>query len=67
MIDKNVRFLSPVQRDSDLRLASDEPSHIHIARPSRMLRQATSSASIERRDQVGDGHQTAEQRAVQAA
>jgi hypothetical protein len=67
MIDKNLRFLSPVQRDADLRLAADEPSHIHIARPSRTRRQAASSASIERRDPLGDGHQTAEQRTVQAA
>src|SRR6266849_1106213 len=39
MSEKKVWFLNSAGRGIDLDVASDEPSHIHIARPSRLLRQ----------------------------
>ena len=47
-------FVSPAGRGTDLDLASDEPSHIHIARPSRLLRRDNSPSSVEPTDQVRD-------------
>lgn len=38
MIDPNISYLSSTERGSDLDAAIEqEPSHIHIARPSRLL------------------------------
>jgi len=54
MIDKSIRFISPVARARTLDRAVDEPSHIHIARPSRLLRRDTSGTSVEPRDQDRD-------------
>ena len=39
MIEKKSWFMSSTGRGIDPDVASDEPSHIHIARPSRLLRQ----------------------------
>jgi hypothetical protein len=47
MIDKNVRFLNPAGHTLDVDLARDEPSHIHIPRPSRRLRQDDVTTSVE--------------------
>ncbi len=52
MIDKNTRFISPVGRLRDLHVAGDEPSHIHIARPSRLLRRDSSGFRVEPTDQA---------------
>ena len=55
MIEKNVWFISPVGRGmDDVNIATDEPSHIHIARPSRLLRRDNSGSSVEPTDQVRD-------------
>ena len=35
-------------------VASDEPSHIHIARPSRLRRRDAAASSVELTDQVRD-------------
>jgi hypothetical protein len=66
MIDKNMRFISPVGRARDIDFDADEPSHIHIARPSRVLRRDNNSGSSgEPTDQVRD--LAATEVAVQAA
>jgi hypothetical protein len=76
MIDNTIRFISPLRRGLDVTadLASDEPSHIHIARPSRVPRRDTSPSSassldnlntLEPANEVRD--LAAEQAAVQAA
>jgi hypothetical protein len=54
MSDKTVWFMSSAGRDIDVNVASDEPSHIHIPRPSRLLRRANSGASVEPTDEVRD-------------
>ena len=54
MIEKNVWFMSSARRGIDLDVASDEPSHIHIARPSRLLRRDNSGSSVEPTDEVRD-------------
>ena len=46
MIEKKVWFMSSAGRGPDL-VASDEPSHIHVPRPSRLLRRANSGSSGE--------------------
>jgi hypothetical protein len=52
MIDTNVRFASPVAPGPAVDVARDEPSHIHIARPSRALRRDTSASDAEPTDCV---------------
>jgi hypothetical protein len=54
MLEKNVRFISPIGRGMDVDVASHEPSHIHIARPSRLLRRDNSASSVEPTDAVRD-------------
>jgi len=55
MIDKRVWFMSSAGRGLDVDPARDEPSHIHIARPSRLLRRGNNSgSSVEPTDQVRD-------------
>jgi hypothetical protein len=53
MIEKNVWFMSSAGRAMDVDAASDEPSHIHIARPSRLLSTPWSEAERGRRDNSG--------------
>ena len=53
MIEKNVWFISRIGRGMDaVNVATDEPSHIHIARPSRLLRRDISGSSVEPTDEV---------------
>ena len=48
MIEKNVWFISPIGRGMDaVNVATDEPSHIHIARPSRLPRRDNADSSVE--------------------
>ena len=54
MIEKKVWFMSSAGRGIDVNVASDEPSHIHIPRPSRLLRRANSGSSVEPIDEVRD-------------
>jgi hypothetical protein len=54
MSDKTVWFMSSAGRGIDVNVASDEPSHIHIPRPSRLLRRANSGASVDHTDEVRD-------------
>ena len=65
MSDKKVWFMSSAGRGIDVNVASDEPSHIHIPRPSRLLRRANSGSSVEPTDEVRDP--AAAQVTVQAA
>ena len=54
MIENTVRFISSIGRCLDVNAAGDEPSHIHIARPSRLLPRDTSAASVAPTDEVRD-------------
>jgi hypothetical protein len=54
MSEKKAWFMSSAVRDIEVDAASDEPSHIHIARPSRLLRRANSGSSVEPTDEVRD-------------
>ena len=54
MSEKKVWFMNSAGRGIDLDVASDEPSHIHIARPSRLLRQDNSGSNVEPTDEVVD-------------
>ena len=54
MRDKKVWFMSSAGHGIDVDVARDEPSHIHIPRPSRLLRRANSGASVEPTDEVRD-------------
>ena len=54
MIEKKVWFMSSAGRGIDVNVASDEPSHVHIPRPSRLLRRENSGASVEPTDEVRD-------------
>jgi hypothetical protein len=68
MIEKSDQkgwFMRSARRALDVDAASDEPSHIHIARPSRTLRRANARASAEPADEVRD--LAAAEVAVQAA
>jgi hypothetical protein len=47
MIEKKFWFMNSAARVSDVDVAGDEPSHIHIARPSRLLRRDNSGPSVE--------------------
>jgi hypothetical protein len=65
MIEKKVWFMSSAGRGVDVDVVRDEPSHIHIARPSRLLRQDNASSSVEPPEEVRDP--AAAQVTVQAA
>jgi hypothetical protein len=65
MIAKKVWLMSSAERDIDVDVARDEPSHIHIARPSHLLRLENSGSSIEPTDGVREP--AAAQVTVQAA
>jgi hypothetical protein len=65
MIEKSVWFMSSAGRDINVDVARDEPSHIHIARPSRLLCRDNSGSSVEPTDQARDP--AAAQVTVQAA
>ena len=54
MTDKKVWFMSSAGRGIDVDVASDEPSHIHIARPSRLLRRDNPGSSVESTDEIRD-------------
>jgi hypothetical protein len=54
MTEKKVWFMSSAGRGIDVDVASDEPSHIHIARPSRLLRRDNSGSTVEPTDEVRD-------------
>ena len=54
MSEKKLWFVSSAGRDIDVNVASDEPSHIHIARPSRLLRRENSGSSVDPTDEVRD-------------
>jgi hypothetical protein len=54
MTEKKVWFMSSAGRGIDVDVASDEPSHIHIARPSRLLRRDNPGSSVEPTDEVRD-------------
>jgi hypothetical protein len=54
MIEKRVWFMRSAGHGMDVDVASDEPSHIHIARPSRRLRRDNSGSSVEPTDEVRD-------------
>jgi hypothetical protein len=54
MSEKKVWFVSSAGRGIDVDIASDEPSHIHIARPSRRLPRETSGSSVDPTDEVRD-------------
>ena len=54
MIEKKVWFMSSAGRGIDVNVASDEPSHIHIARPSRLLRRDNTGSTVEPTDEVRD-------------
>jgi hypothetical protein len=47
MIDKHTWFMSSAQPRRDTDVASAEPSHIHIPRPSRSRRRDPAGASLE--------------------
>ena len=44
MIEKKAWFMSRAARGLDADIASDEPSHIHVARPSRLRREKAASS-----------------------
>jgi hypothetical protein len=54
MIDKNVRFINPLGRGMNVDVASNEPSHIHVARPSRLRRGDHPDSSVEPTGEVRD-------------
>ena len=56
MSDNKVWFISSAGRAVGMDVARDEPSHIHIARPSRLLRRDNnnSDSSVEPTGQVRD-------------
>ena len=47
MSDKKVWFMSSAGHGIDVDVARDEPSHIHIARPSRLPRRDNADSSVE--------------------
>ena len=68
MIEKTVRFISPARHTLDVDMASDEPSHIHVARPSRRLRRDDEGTSVEQTsDELREIDPAAVQVTVQAA
>ena len=52
MSEKKLWFVSSAGRDIDVNVASDEPSHIHIARPSRLLRRDNTGSTVEPTDEI---------------
>ena len=54
MLDKNLWLMRSARRDINFNVPTDEPSHIHIARPSRLRRRDTSGASVEPIDEIRD-------------
>ena len=54
MSEKKLWFVSSAGRDIDVNVASDEPSHIHIARPSRLLRRDNTGSTVEPTDEIRD-------------
>ena len=54
MIEKKLWFVSSAMRDIDVDVARDEPSHIHIARPSRLLRRDNTGSTVEPTDEIRD-------------
>ena len=65
MLDKNLWLMRSARRGINLNVAADEPSHIHIARPSRLLRQGNSGSRVETVDEARDS--AAPEVTVQAA
>ncbi len=53
MIQQNIRFIGPLGDGRDPDAARDEPSHIHIARPS-LRRRDNPGSSVEATDYVRD-------------
>jgi len=51
MIEQNLWFVRSAGRASDVDVARDEPSHIHIARPSRLAQRGNSTSSVEPTDE----------------
>lgn len=47
MISKNIRFMSAAGRGLNVDMATDEPSHIHVPRPSRLLRRDRADPGVE--------------------
>ena len=47
MIEQNIRFTRVMGRGMHFGRAGDEPSHIHIPRPSRLLRRDAAVAMVE--------------------
>ena len=47
MIEQNIRFTHVVGRGMHFGRVGDEPSHIHIPRPSRLLRRDAAVAIVE--------------------
>ncbi len=54
MIEKKLSFMRSAERDIDVDVASDEPSHIHIARPSRPRRRDNPGSGVEATDEARD-------------
>ena len=54
MTEKKVWFMSSAGRGIDVDVASDEPSHIHIARPSRLLRRDNTGSTVEPTNEIRD-------------
>jgi hypothetical protein len=52
--DQKVWFISSARRALDADAASDEPSHIHIPRPSRAPRRGTPRSSVDPTDEARD-------------
>ena len=65
MTEKKVWSMTSAARGIDVDVARDEPSHIHIARPSHLLRLENSGSSVEPTDGVREP--AAAQVTVQAA
>jgi hypothetical protein len=51
MIENKLSFMRSAGRVIDVDVARDEPSHIHIARPSRLPHRDTSTSSVEPTDE----------------
>ena len=54
MMEKKFWLMSSAARGIDVDAARDEPSHIHIARPSRVLRRENSGSSVDHTSEVRD-------------
>jgi hypothetical protein len=67
MIENKTWFMSRAGRGTDADMASAEPSHIHIARPSRVQRRAAVAVVEPTSDEVREIDPAAEQVTGQAA